>query len=92
VDERVAVHALVSGRVQGVYYRHSAAEVARARHLAGWARNRPDGRVELWVEGARPDVEAFLAWCRDGPRNARVTGLEIEDVAPAGAIGFEVRH
>jgi acylphosphatase len=90
VDERVAVHAFVSGRVQGVWYRQSSAQEARARRVAGWARNLPDGRVELWAEGRRDDVDAFLGWCRVGPRNARVTGLELHDVPPTGATGFEV--
>jgi len=90
VDGRVAVRAFVSGRVQGVWYRQSAAEQARAARVAGWARNLPDGRVEVWAEGRRDAVDAFLAWCRVGPRNARVTGLEIEDVAPTGGSGFEV--
>jgi acylphosphatase len=91
VGERIAVHVFVSGRVQGVWYRQSAADQARARHVAGWARNLPDGRVELWAEGERDRVDAFLAWCRTGPRNARVSGVEIEDTAPAGANAFEVR-
>ena len=90
MEGTVAVHAFVSGRVQGVWYRQSAAEQARARHVAGWARNLPDGRVELWAEGRRDDVDAFLAWCHEGPRNARVTGLEIDDVAPTGSTGFQV--
>jgi acylphosphatase len=58
--------------------------------VAGWARNLSDGRVELWAEGERDDIDAFLAWCRTGPRNARVAGMEIEDTSPAGANGFEV--
>ena len=86
----MAVHVFVSGRVQGVWYRQSAAEQARARRVAGWARNLADGRVELWAEGARADVDAFLAWCRTGPRHARVAGLEVHDEAPAGAMAFEV--
>jgi len=90
VGERVAVHVFVSGRVQGVWYRQSAAEQARAQRVAGWARNLADGRVELWAEGARPDVDAFLAWCRTGPRHARVARLEVHDEAPAGAMAFEV--
>ncbi len=89
MDERIAVHAFVRGRVQGVYYRHTAAEQARARGVAGWVRNLPDGRVELWAEGGRADVDAFLAWARVGPRNARVAGLDIQDVAPTGATRFD---
>ena len=87
----VAVRAFVSGRVQGVWFRQSAAEQARVRYVAGWARNLPDGRVELWAEGSRDAVDGFLAWCRVGPRNARVTGLDIEDVVPTGVPGFDVR-
>ena len=90
MDEPVAVHAFVSGRVQGVWYRQSAADQARALHVAGWARNLGDGRVELWAEGQRDAVDAFLTWCRDGPRNASVARLDIEDVAPSGRTGFEV--
>jgi len=85
----VRVH--VRGRVQGVWYRQSCAEQARARGAAGWVRNLPDGRVEAWIEGPREAVEAVLAWCRTGPPAARVTGLEIADVTPCGAGRFEVR-
>ncbi|HXZ62999.1 MAG TPA: acylphosphatase [Acidimicrobiales bacterium] len=92
MDGPIGVHAFVSGRVQGVWYRQSAAEAARARRVGGWARNLPDGRVELWAEGARPDVDAFLAWCCVGPRRAQVTGIEVDDVAPAGLTGFQVRE
>ena len=90
MDEPIAVHVWVSGRVQGVWFRQSAAEQARAWQVSGWARNLADGRVELWVEGARADVDAFLTWCRVGPRNARVTGIQIEDGTPEGSIGFRV--
>ncbi len=90
MDEAIAVHVFVSGRVQGVWFRQSAAEQARARQVSGWARNLADGRVELWAEGARADVDAFLAWCSIGPRNARVTGMQIEDASPDGSSGFRV--
>ena len=91
MDGAVAVHVFVSGRVQGVWYRQSAAEQARARRVSGWVRNLADGRVEIWAEGRREDVDAFLAWCRTGPRHARVSGLEIQDTAPVGSTGFDVQ-
>ena len=80
----------VTGRVQGVWYRQSCAHEAVARGVRGWARNLADGRVELWLEGARGDVEEVLAWCRRGPSRAQVSGLSIEDVAVSGRRGFEV--
>jgi len=91
VADRLAVRVLVSGRVQGVWYRQSCAQEARAHHLGGWVRNLPDGRVEAWIEGPRPDVDEVLSWCRVGPPAARVTGVEVVDVAPAGLDHFDVR-
>ena len=90
VADEVAVHVFVTGRVQGVWYRQSCAHEASARGVRGWARNLADGRVELWLEGARGDVEEVLAWCRCGPSRAEVSGLSIEDVAVSGRRGFEI--
>jgi acylphosphatase len=91
VADRVAVRVLVRGRVQGVWYRQSCAQEARARQLGGWVRNLPDGSVEVWIEGPRPGVEEVLSWCRVGPPGAHVTGLEIVDVAATGLDRFDVR-
>jgi acylphosphatase len=87
----VAVRLYASGRVQGVWYRQSCADAARAAGVSGWARNLPDGRVEVWLEGDRGAVETVAGWCRNGPPRARVDGLEIHDEAPAGLSGFDVR-
>ena len=81
---------VVSGHVQGVFYRASCAERARARGLAGWVRNLPDGRVEAVFEGPPDDVEALIAWCRRGPAGARVERADIEDEPVTGATGFDV--
>jgi len=89
-ERLVAVHVLVSGRVQGVWYRHSCAQAARAADVTGWVRNMADGRVEAWFEGSRPAVEAMLDWSRIGPPRAQVMGLSIEDKVPSGATGFAV--
>ena len=77
----------VSGRVQGVAYRASAAARARTSGVAGYARNLPDGRVEVLACGAPADVEAFVAWLRRGPPLASVKGVAVEaadEVPPAG--------
>ncbi len=82
---------LVSGRVQGVWFRDTCRREAAARGVAGWVRNLADGRVEAVFEG-RPDaVAAMIDWCRRGPPRARVVGVEIHDEAPHGTRGFGVR-
>lgn len=60
-----AAHVFYTGRVQGVGFRATVAELARGSAVTGWVRNLPDGRVELWAEGSRADVEAFLKAVRD---------------------------
>lgn len=84
VQEQEVVQALavVDGRVQGVYYRASTQEQARALGLRGWVRNLPDGRVELRAQGTRERVEALLAWCRQGPPASRVASVDFEWEAP----------
>ena len=60
--------ALVSGRVQGVFYRDTCRQVAGREGVSGWASNRPDGRVEIVLEGEPEAVERVLKWCREGTR------------------------
>ena len=80
---------VVRGLVQGVGFRVSVAR--RAGGVAGWARNLPDGRVEVVLEGEREDVARVEALVRDGPRGARVDEVEAEDEEPQGLAGFRVR-
>lgn len=63
---------LISGRVQGVFYRAYTRDQAVARGLTGWVRNLPDGRVLALFEGDREKIESMLAWCRQGPPHAAV--------------------
>ena len=88
----VCRHVLVSGRVQGVGFRWHARERATELGLAGWVRNLPDGKVELWLEGEAGAVEAMLAWLARGPTAARVLGVEAVERAPGGLAGFEQRR
>ncbi len=77
-----AVHLLISGRVQGVWYRGWAVDTARALGLRGWVRNRGDGRVEAVIAGSAESVDRMIDACRQGPPGARVSAVE---VAPASA-------
>lgn len=70
------VHLLITGKVQGVFYRASTVETARGLGLTGWVRNLPDGRVEALAEGPREALEALIRWTHDGPPAARVDHVE----------------
>ena len=83
----VEAQALVSGRVQGVCFRETTRQAAEAIGCRGWVRNLADGRVEVHVQGSREQVEALLAWCREGPELARVTGVELKELAPGPPLG-----
>jgi len=83
---------VVTGRVQGVFFRDACQRMANGLGLSGWVRNRSDGTVELAAEGPRSALDQLVDWCRDGPPRARVTGLDITDEPLAGERGFRIRY
>ena len=83
-------HVWVSGRVQGVWFRHHTQLTAERHRVAGWVRNLPDGRVEAVFEGDEEAVSDVIGWCWQGPGAARVTGVEVQPEEPEGSLGFEV--
>ncbi len=82
---------LVRGRVQGVGYRYYALQQAEELRVSGFARNLPDGRVEVVGEGPDEALDDFEARLRQGPAFAQVDGLEREPLDPRGDAGFHVR-
>jgi len=82
---------LVSGRVQGVFFRDTCRRRARDAGVSGWVRNTDDGRVEALFEGPPAAVEGLVAWCRQGPPGAAVDAVEIFDEELSGAEGFRLR-
>ena len=89
-DERRTVRVRVEGGVQGVGYRTWTERVATDLGLAGWVRNRRDGCVEALFSGTPEDVAQMLDRCRDGPRSAHVTAVEIVEEGGEAPDGFEV--
>ena len=87
----IARHVVISGRVQGVFFRDSLRRQAESRSVAGWARNTRDGTVEAVLEGEEHDVESVIEWCRRGPSRAEVTNLEIAPRSPEGLQSFAIR-
>jgi acylphosphatase len=87
----IRVRIVVSGRVQGVYFRASARDMARQCGVCGWVRNRPDGAVEAVAEGEKAAVQAFTAWCHEGPAGAYVTSVQVVKEPYTGEFeGFQV--
>lgn len=73
------VHVLITGLVQGVFFRVNTRNEAIARNLTGWVKNLPDGRVEAIFEGEDADVQSMLEWCKKGPPHAIVRDVKITD-------------
>jgi acylphosphatase len=87
------LHAVVRGEVQGVGFRYFLVDSARPLGLRGWVRNLPDGAVELVAEGDRPKLERLLQAAREGPRHARVDGVDVEwQAASGGLTAFDLTY
>lgn len=80
MEEKKAVHVIISGRVQGVCFRMETMRAAVRMDVRGWVKNRPDGSVEGVFEGTPENVDALVAWCRRGPRMASVSNIMVRDV------------
>ena len=84
------VHVVVTGRVQGVFFRATCARLARDANVSGFVRNLDDGRVEAAFEGDDAAVERLVAWCRRGPDGAIVEDVEVLREEPLGETIFRV--
>jgi acylphosphatase len=82
---------IVHGSVQGVGFRYSLARQAQSRGVAGSAANRPDGTVEIVLEGEPDAVESLVRWCEEGPRGAVVERVDVSEEQPEGLRGFATR-
>lgn len=72
------IHLMIKGKVQGVFYRASAKDVAEELRLTGWVRNTAEGHVEAFVTGANDKVQQFVEWCKKGPSKAIVTDVQVQ--------------
>jgi len=71
------VHLLIKGKVQGVFYRATAKDVAKELGLTGWVKNTKEGHVEALASGSNEQLQQFISWCKKGPAKAIVTDVEI---------------
>ena len=93
MEENIGIHALIKGRVQGVFFRKETQKQANARHVRGWVKNRADGSVEAVFEGKRQDVCDLVRWCEQGPPAADVTQVQTTEMPYTGAFtGFAIDY
>jgi acylphosphatase len=90
-EDEVRRRVVVSGNVQGVFFRDSTEDEASNAGVAGWVRNRDDGTVEAVFEGDEGAVQRLVEWCRSGPSQADVNDLDVSEEEPEGLSGFQVR-
>jgi acylphosphatase len=92
VPDKVARKVRVYGRVQGVFFRQWAVNQARPLGIAGWVRNCPDGSVEAHIAGDEEAVTRMVEAMREGPSQAHVEDVIVDDVEPEDVSGFSVRR
>jgi acylphosphatase len=88
----IARRLVITGLVQGVFFRAWARDEARSLGVSGWVRNCADGSVEAHVEGEEDAVDECIDLMREGPPGARVDSIDCEETDPEGLSDFEVRH
>ncbi len=88
---KTRAHAIISGRVQGVFFRMETQLAADRCGVCGWVRNLKDGTVEAVFEGDQDRVDAILDWCRQGPPHANVADVNVSwNDYTGGFKGFDI--
>jgi acylphosphatase len=88
METTICIRCVVTGRVQGVAYRAATQHRAYALNLTGYAKNLPDGNVEILACGAGRDINALREWLWEGPRLAQVSGIQCSSVTNQDLRGF----
>lgn len=76
--DNIRIHLIISGMVQGVFFRYTMQQIASKFKVTGWAMNRPDGKVEAVLEGNKEDVEKVIEWSHHGPSGAVVENVDMK--------------
>jgi acylphosphatase len=93
MEDKVRAHAVISGRVQGVFFRLETKHAADEVGVLGWVRNKRDGTVEAVFEGSEKSVMSILKWCKKGSPIAKVTNVDVTWEAYKGEFSsFDVTY
>ena len=86
------VHLVIKGKVQGVYYRASARDIAIELGIKGWIKNVPGGQVEVMASGNKEELEKFIGWCRRGPKHAEVSDVAVTRLKEQNFSDFSIKR
>jgi acylphosphatase len=86
------IHAVIYGKVQGIYFRAYTQAEGNKIGVKGWVKNRADGAVEVVVEGEPEKVAEMLAWLKQGSPGSQVEKVEVKDERPVGENQFNIRY
>lgn len=89
---KVCKHFIISGKVQGVFFRDSTRQKAHELNITGWVRNTDDGNVEVIACGTPESMQKFQQWLGQGPERARVDKIVEETLRPQGFDAFTIRY
>jgi acylphosphatase len=93
MEDKVRVRAVISGRVQGVFFRLETKKAAARYGVFGWVRNQRDGTVAAVFEGSKENVDSMLDWCKHGPPIAKVLDVDVTREKYRGEFnGFEIKY
>lgn len=84
------VHLIIEGKVQGVFFRATAKDVADEIGITGWVKNTEEGNVEIKASGSDDQLQKFITWCKTGPRRAIVTNVRVTNIEQEDFKNFEV--
>lgn len=90
--DKKRVRLIISGQVQGVFFRASTQQKAHELGLTGWVRNDQGGTVTAEAEGDTDKLDTFIQWCHDGPSHANVDDIKVEWIDPKGETTFEITY
>ena len=88
----MAIHLIIKGRVQGVYYRASAKQAADKLGITGWVKNTPGGDVEALAQGTDEAIDQFIDWCKQGPERAIVKEVVVSKALDEELDSFDVKR
>ena len=86
------VHLIISGKVQGVFFRETSRKIAEKLNIKGWIKNIPDEKVEALITGDEKDVSDFIKWCKTGPDRAKVKEVIVTKQPETFFDKFEVKR
>lgn len=87
-----AIHLIIKGKVQGVFFRVSAKKKADLFGVTGWVQNTKEGDVEIVAQGTEQQIKQFVEWCKQGPSRARVENVLTADAEEQPLKEFKIMH